>query len=48
MEQEEFDQVQNAIQMLKTDPMSRRIVVSTWHLAYYLKWHYRMPCHVYF
>ena len=29
--QEEFDQVQNAIQMLKTDPMSRRIVVSTWH-----------------
>ncbi len=27
----EFDQVQNAIEMLKTNPNSRRIVVSTWH-----------------
>ncbi|WP_018126294.1 thymidylate synthase [Balneola vulgaris] len=27
----EFDQVQNAIHMLKTNPNSRRIVVSTWH-----------------
>lgn len=28
---EEFDQVQRAIDMLKTNPYSRRIVVSTWH-----------------
>ena len=28
---DEFDQVQNAIQMLKTNPNSRRIVVSAWH-----------------
>jgi len=28
---EEFDQVQRAIDMLKTNPSSRRIVVSTWH-----------------
>ncbi|MTI88738.1 MAG: thymidylate synthase [Balneolaceae bacterium] len=27
----EFDQVQRAIDMLKTDPNSRRIVVNTWH-----------------
>ncbi|MEQ8768318.1 MAG: thymidylate synthase [Planctomycetota bacterium] len=31
--QKEFDQVQNAIDLLKTDPMSRRIVVSAWHPA---------------
>jgi len=28
---DEFDQVQNAINMLKTNPDSRRIVVSAWH-----------------
>jgi thymidylate synthase len=28
---EEFDQVQRVINMLKTNPSSRRIVVSTWH-----------------
>jgi thymidylate synthase len=28
---DEFDQVQNAIHMLKTNPYSRRIVVSAWH-----------------
>jgi thymidylate synthase len=28
---EEYDQVQNAIHMLKTNPNSRRIVVSAWH-----------------
>lgn len=28
---EEYDQVQNAIRMLKTNPNSRRIVVSAWH-----------------
>ncbi len=28
---DEFDQVQNAIRMLKTNPNSRRIVVSAWH-----------------
>lgn len=28
---EEYDQVQRAIHMLKTNPNSRRIVVSTWH-----------------
>jgi len=28
---EEFDQVKNAIHMLKTNPNSRRIVVSAWH-----------------
>lgn len=28
---DEFDQVQNAIHMLKTNPNSRRIVVSAWH-----------------
>ncbi|MEP2595782.1 MAG: thymidylate synthase, partial [Kangiellaceae bacterium] len=27
----EFDQVQRAIEMLKTNPNSRRIVVRTWH-----------------
>lgn len=30
-EYHEFDQVQNAIHMLKTNPNSRRIVVSAWH-----------------
>ena len=30
-EYNEFDQVQNAIHMLKTNPNSRRIVVSAWH-----------------
>ncbi|MEO1021821.1 MAG: thymidylate synthase [Bacteroidota bacterium] len=30
-ERTEVDQVQRAIDMLKTDPNSRRIVVSTWH-----------------
>ena len=30
-EYDEFDQVQNAIHMLKTNPNSRRIVVSAWH-----------------
>ena len=29
--QDEFDQIKNVIHMLKTDPMSRRIVVSAWH-----------------
>lgn len=29
--QKEFDQVQRAIEMLKTNPNSRRIVVSAWH-----------------
>ena len=28
---DEFDQIQNAIHMLKTNPNSRRIVVSAWH-----------------
>lgn len=28
---EEYDQVQNAIHMLKTNPNSRRIVISAWH-----------------
>ena len=43
--QEEFDQVQNAIQMLKTDPMSRRIVVSTWHPGLLPKMALP-PCHI--
>lgn len=30
-DRKEFDQVQNAIEMLKTQPESRRIVVSAWH-----------------
>lgn len=30
-EYHEFDQVQNAIELLKTNPESRRIVVSAWH-----------------
>ena len=43
--QEEFDQVQNAIQMLKTDPMSRRIVVNTWHPGLLPKMALP-PCHI--
>ena len=45
LRQEEFDQVQNAIQMLKTDPMSRRIVVSTWHPGLLPKMALP-PCHI--
>jgi len=30
-DRKEFDQVQNAIELLKTQPESRRIVVSAWH-----------------
>lgn len=42
---QEFDQVQNAINMLKTNPNSRRIVVSTWHpgLLPQMK---LPPCHI--
>ena len=42
---DEFDQVQNAIHMLKTDPMSRRIVVSTWHPGLLPKMALP-PCHI--
>lgn len=42
---DEYDQVQRAIQMLKTDPNSRRIVVSTWHPG--LLDEMRLPpCHI--
>ena len=41
----EFDQVQNALHMLKTDPMSRRIVVSTWHPGLLPKMALP-PCHI--
>ena len=41
----EFDQVQRAIDMLKSDPNSRRIVVSTWHPG--LLDEMRLPpCHI--
>jgi thymidylate synthase len=42
---DEFDQVQNAIHMLKTNPMSRRIVVSTWHPGLLPKMALP-PCHI--
>lgn len=41
----EFDQVQNAIHMLKTNPNSRRIVVSTWHPGL-LSEMALPPCHI--
>ncbi len=42
---DEFDQVQRAIDMLKTNPNSRRIVVSTWHPG--LLDEMRLPpCHI--
>jgi thymidylate synthase len=42
---DEFDQVQRAIEMLKTNPNSRRIVVSTWHPG--LLDEMRLPpCHI--
>ena len=42
---DEFDQVQRAIDMLKSDPNSRRIVVSTWHPG--LLDEMRLPpCHI--
>lgn len=41
----EYDQLQNAIDMLKTDPGSRRIVVSAWHPGL-LNEMALPPCHV--
>ena len=43
--QKEYDQVQNAIHMLKTNPESRRIVVSAWHPGL-LKKMALPPCHI--
>lgn len=42
---DEFDQIQNVIHMLKTDPMSRRIVVSAWHPGLLPKMALP-PCHI--
>lgn len=42
---DEFDQIQRAIQMLKTNPNSRRIVVSAWHPGV-LDEMSLPPCHV--
>lgn len=42
---EEFDQVQRAVDMLKTNPNSRRIVVSAWHPGL-LSEMALPPCHV--
>lgn len=42
---DEFDQVQRAIEMIKTNPNSRRIVVSTWHPAM-LDEMRLPPCHI--
>jgi thymidylate synthase len=41
----EFDQIQNAIHLLKTQPESRRIVVSAWHPALLDKMALP-PCHI--
>lgn len=43
--QKEFDQVKNAIEMLKTNPESRRIVVSAWNPGL-LKKMALPPCHI--
>ena len=43
--QDEFDQIKNVIHMLKTDPMSRRIVVSAWHPGLLPKMALP-PCHI--
>ena len=43
--QKEYDQVQNAIHMLKTNPNSRRIVVSAWNPGL-LKKMALPPCHI--
>jgi thymidylate synthase len=43
----EFDQIQNAIHLLKTQPESRRIVVSAWHPGLIDKMALP-PCHVMF
>lgn len=43
--QKEFDQVKNAIDMLKTNPESRRIVVSAWNPGL-LKKMALPPCHI--
>ncbi len=43
----EFDQIANAIRMLKDDPGSRRIVVSAWHPGL-IKHMVLPPCHVMF
>lgn len=43
----EFDQIRNAIEMLKTEPESRRIVVNAWHPGL-LKEMALPPCHVMF
>lgn len=42
---DEFDQIKNVIHMLKTDPMSRRIVVSAWHPGLLPKMALP-PCHI--
>ena len=42
---DEFDQIKNVIRMLKTDPMSRRIVVSAWHPGLLPKMALP-PCHI--
>ncbi len=43
--QKEFDQVKNAIEMLKTNPESRRIVVSAWNPGLLSKMALP-PCHI--
>lgn len=43
--QDEFDQIKNVIHMLKTDPMSRRLVVSAWHPGLLPKMALP-PCHI--
>lgn len=47
MAKKEFDQIKQAVYMLKTDPNSRRIVVSAWHPG--LLPHMALPpCHIMF
>ncbi|MGM0737572.1 MAG: thymidylate synthase, partial [Bacteroidota bacterium] len=46
-QKKECDQIRNAIEMLKTDPHSRRIVVSAWHPGLLDKMALP-PCHVMF
>ncbi|TVQ71407.1 MAG: thymidylate synthase [Balneolaceae bacterium] len=46
-EKKEYDQIRNALELLKTDPHSRRIVISAWHPGL-LSQMALPPCHVMF
>ncbi|HUL18371.1 MAG TPA: thymidylate synthase [Steroidobacteraceae bacterium] len=46
-EGDSIDQIESAVQLLKTNPDSRRIIVSAWNVGELARMHL-MPCHAFF